>query len=331
MSAEDHSRRAAAALTLRGFDDDGCMSEGSALAIDHLLARETNMAARSSTATSEGADANARATTEARGASAGGEGAEPRAGARAEACGASPAAGALIDRKRVSPIVGVKTHSVVTHSVRPLDCVVTPLDCVVCAALDGQLVDARSAPITPKGEQLFGDGPHQMCEDLAPPTPGPPTPASCPPTPEVESALHQLMALTSAAQLRAWAAAATDTELTRLIFGLRRLRASSFEAEAGLINAEVRLRVHRDDEATLAERRRADELEERLAVVTEEMGVLRGEIVFNPPTHFSHMSHPTFPTSHILYDHLTGENEKLTSQLYSAILKQKSTFLAAHA
>ena len=230
MSADDNSRRAAAALTLRGFDDDGCMSEGSALAIDHLLARETNMAAHSSTATSEGADANARAIPEARGASAGGEGAEPRAGARAEACGASPAAGALVDLKRVSPIVGVTTHSVVTHSVRPLDCVVTPLDCVVCAALDGQLVDARSVPITPKGEQLFGDGPHQMCEDLAPPTPGPPTPASCPPTPEVESALHQLMALTSAAQLRAWAAAATDTELTRLIFGLRRLRASSFEA-----------------------------------------------------------------------------------------------------
>ena len=71
-----------------------------------------------------------------------------------------------------------------------------------------------------------------------------------------------------------------------------------FQAEAGLINAEVRLRVHRDDEATLAERRRADELEERLAVVTEEMGVLKGE---NDPTHFSHMSHPTFPISHLLF------------------------------
>ncbi len=102
-----------------------------------------------------------------------------------------------------------------------------------------------------------------------------------------------------------------------------------FQAEAGLINAEVRLRVHRDDEATLAERRRADELEERLAVVTEEMGVLKGE---NDPTHFSHMSHPTFPISHLLFLFFSkGENEKLTSQLYSAILKQKSTFLAAHA
>lgn len=225
LEEENHQeRRRAASLTLNGFDDDpGSMEESSpTLTIDQLLECESNAAAVDSPGADELSDRAAEVA-----------GGSERTAAGIERVGESGAdtlqpSGASEDAP-TQPSLQQPAASC-TGASEPFRKLPTQLASIEVAA------DAE-ASIEAEAEASIAAAAGPAAPDAAVAGGAGGTDRDRAPMPETDSALYRVAALTNAAELRAWASAATDAELLSLMLAIRQLRASTLEAAANVCEA----------------------------------------------------------------------------------------------